>query len=94
MMQTARSRYLLAAPLWAGAVAWLALDPTVRGVYPLMLALAAVTATICGAIVERDERAQQTIRLTWWASACAHASVPGQRQEAAADAVAALGDPK
>lgn len=94
MLKSARSRYVLAAALWAAAVAWLALGGLqVPGVYPMLLVLA-TTATVCAALVERDERMQQTIRLTWWASACAHSSVPPQRRGQDAPIPVTFGDPR
>lgn len=68
MPRTAKSRYVIAAALWSGALAWIVLDPTARGLYVLLVALLAVTATVCAAIVERDERVQEIIRLSWWAA--------------------------
>lgn len=68
MLETARSRYILAAALWAGTASWIAIDPDVRGLYPMLVALLAVTSTICAAIVEREEQVQRTIRLAWWAA--------------------------
>lgn len=83
MPRTARARYAIAAALWACAVAWIALAPPVYGVPTLLVGLA-VTMTVCAATVERDERVQQVIRLSWWAHAGVQADEPARvpRQEA------------
>lgn len=94
MLGTARSRYQLAVALWAVAAAWIALGPEIHGVPPLFVGLA-VAATVCAAIVERDERHQQTIRLAWWACTAVRVDDAGPRvprQEGFRGRTDALGD--
>lgn len=75
MPRTAKSRYALAAALWAAAASWVVLAPQVYGVPTLLVGLA-VAATVCGAVVERDERADRLIRLSWWAGTTAAVPPP------------------
>lgn len=75
MLRTARSRYTAAAALWSCALAWIALRPEGGDVRALLLS-AAVTATVCAAVAERDERVREIIRLSWWAGTAAAPSPP------------------
>lgn len=79
MPKTARSRYAAAAALWAVAASWIVLAPQVYGVPTLLVGLA-VAATVCAAIVERDERADRLVRLSWWAGTTAAAPPQFPRQ--------------
>lgn len=91
MLRSARSRYYLAAGFWGAAFTWVAFGPHVIGVPAILVGLA-VSATACAAIVERDERVQETIRLAWWAGTSAAPRIP--RQEGARQASEPVGDPK
>lgn len=66
MLTSARSRYRLAAVLWLVAASWIALGAHLPGVPALLVGLA-VAMTVCAAVVERDERADNLVRMTWWA---------------------------
>lgn len=90
MLRSARSRYVLAAAFWAAAGCWIVLAPEVYGM-PTLLVGAALAMTVMAAVLERDERAQQMIRLAWWAGSGARADaapriIPRQEPAPAAEA--------
>lgn len=89
MFKSARSRYVLAAAFWVGAGCWIVLAPEVYGM-PTLLVGAAIALTVMAAVLERDERAQQMIRLAWWAGSAAGsgplARIPRQEPAPVAEA--------